>query len=86
MATDLHALRAQTHDRSSIADVLPTMTMPCLLFTGDADPRFPKVKECLASLPNGTFFSLSGCGHVAACARSDLVLPHMSAFLAKINQ
>ena len=34
LANDLYALRALTQDRSSSADVLPSMTMPCLLICG----------------------------------------------------
>jgi pimeloyl-ACP methyl ester carboxylesterase len=83
---DLKALFALTLDRPSIADVLPTMSMPCLLFVGDADPRLPKVRDCREHIANVTFFSLPECGHVAACARSDLVLPHLSSFLAKVDQ
>jgi pimeloyl-ACP methyl ester carboxylesterase len=86
MANDLDALLALTQDRTSLAGVLPEMAMPCLLFSGESDPRLPRVQECLQSLANGTFFSLPACDHVAAFARSDLVLPHVSAFLAKARQ
>jgi hypothetical protein len=37
-------------------------------------------------LGDGTFFSLPECDHVAAFARSDLVLPHVTEFLAKVGQ
>jgi pimeloyl-ACP methyl ester carboxylesterase len=40
--SDLPALGAMTQDRSSIADVLPGMKMPCLLFAGDAGPALRK--------------------------------------------
>jgi pimeloyl-ACP methyl ester carboxylesterase len=84
MANDLDALLALTQDRTSLADVLPTMSMPCLLFSGETDPRLPRVQECARGLANGTFFSLPGCDHVAAFARSDLVLPHVITFLSKV--
>jgi pimeloyl-ACP methyl ester carboxylesterase len=86
IANDLDALLALTQDRTSLADVLPTLSMPCLLFSGESDPRLPQVQKCLQGLANGTFFSLPACDHVAAIARSDLVLPHVIAFLAKIRQ
>jgi len=38
---DLKALLALTVDRESLADILPTMRMPCLLFVGEIDPRLP---------------------------------------------
>jgi len=85
LANDLKALSVLTQDRVSIADVLPTMSLPCLLFAGEADPRLLQVRECAKSLINGSFFSLPGCDHVAALARSDLVLPRLSAFLAKVR-
>lgn len=83
IVTDVHALRAQTQDRSSIADVLSTMTMPCLLFAGETEPRLSHVQACLQHMPNGTFFVVPGCDHVGTWARSDLVLPHVTTFLAQ---
>jgi len=83
MATDLQALRAQTQDRPSIADVLPTMAMPCLLFVGETEPRLPDVQVCLQHMPTATFFVVPGCGHFGAWARSDVVLPHVMTFLAQ---
>jgi pimeloyl-ACP methyl ester carboxylesterase len=83
LANDLEASRALTQDRASNAAALPSMTMPCLVFVGEDDPRLPKVKECASALPSAAFFSLPGCDHLAAFARSDLVLPHAKAFLSK---
>ena len=85
LANDLKALLALTQDRVSMAEVLPTMLMPCLLFVGESDPRFAKVQQCARYLPNATFFSLPECDHVAGGARSDLVLPHVTTFLAKVR-
>lgn len=86
LANDLKALLVLTQDRASLADVLPMMAMPCLLFAGDSDPRLPQVHECLNGLSNGTFFSVPASDHLASFARSDLVLPHVSAFLAELRQ
>jgi pimeloyl-ACP methyl ester carboxylesterase len=85
-ANDLEAALALTQDRGSMAEILSTMTMPCLLFVGEADPRFSMVQECIEQLPNGRLFSLPKCGHVDGFARSDLVLPHVVEFLAKAGQ
>jgi pimeloyl-ACP methyl ester carboxylesterase len=84
LANDLDALRALTQDRESNADVLPSMTMPCLLFAGELDPRFAQVRQCASSLPGATFFSLPGCDHGAVTERRDLVLPHLKSFLSKV--
>jgi pimeloyl-ACP methyl ester carboxylesterase len=85
MMTNLDALRAQTQDRSSIADVLPTMTMPCLLFAGETEPRLPSVQRCLQHMPNVTFFVVPGCDHMGAWAASDVVLPQVTTFLAQYH-
>jgi len=85
LANDLDALQALTQDRESNADVLPSMTMPCLLFAGELDPRLAKVKECASSLPSPTFFTLPECDHITALVRSDLVIPHIKDFLSKVG-
>lgn len=82
-ATDLHALRAQTQDRESIAEALSTMSMPCLLFAGEREPRLSQIQSCVQQLPQGTFFMIPGCDHIGAWARSDVVLPHVTTFLAQ---
>jgi len=85
LTNDLDALQALTHDREFNADVLPSMTMPCLLFAGELDPRLAKVKECASALPSPTFFTLPECDHITALVRSDLVIPHIKAFLSKVG-
>jgi len=86
MLNDLEALRALTQDRPSLADALPNISMPCMIFVGDVDPRFPMVKKCVEQLPSAAFFSLPGLGHIAACARSELVLPNIRRFLAGLGE
>ena len=83
LLNDLVALRALTQDRPSIADTLPNISVPCMIFVGEADPRLPMVRQCVQQWPNAVYFSLPDCDHVAACARSDLVLPHIRDFLTK---
>lgn len=82
-ANDLRAMLALSNDRTDFSEVLSTMTMPSLLFVGEDDPRLALMRQCAAALRDATFFSLPGCGHFAAWARSDLVLPHITAFLTK---
>jgi len=60
--------------------------MPCLLFVGEDDPRFARVQECVNVLPNATFFALPGCDHIAGLARSELVVPHVRAFLGGLGR
>lgn len=80
---DIQALAAAMHDRDSLEAVMPTMTMPSLLYVGEADPRFPKVQECVKSMPNTTFLSIPDLNHSQANMRSDLVLPHVIKFLSE---
>ena len=86
LGNDLQALAAAMHDRDSLEDVMPTMTMPCFLFVGEDDPRFPKVEECAKHMPNVTVVSIPGLNHSQANMRSDLVLPHITKFLQAVSE
>lgn len=70
----------------SASEVLPRMALPCLLFVGEADPRYLSVKECASRMPNASFFSLPGLDHVPAGLRIDLTMPHIKEFLARVNK
>jgi pimeloyl-ACP methyl ester carboxylesterase len=67
-------------------DVLPTMTMPVLLFDGEADAFYSGVKECVKSIPNATFISFPGLDHADIGVRKDLVLPDITKFLKKVGE
>jgi pimeloyl-ACP methyl ester carboxylesterase len=67
-------------------DVLPTMTMPVLLFVGETDSFYPGVKECAKSIPNATYISFPGIDHAELEFRKDLVLPYITDFLKKVIQ
>lgn len=70
---------------SSKADkALPLFTMPCLLFVGEADPRYLWTKECASRMPNASFISFPGLNHGQGLARIDLVLPHVKRFLSSV--
>ncbi|MGI8551525.1 MAG: alpha/beta fold hydrolase [Dehalococcoidia bacterium] len=77
---------AALRDSPNLDDILRTMTMPCLVFSGDADFVYAGVKECVRHMPNVTFVSLPGLNHGQAIQRSDLVLPHVTTFLAEASQ
>jgi pimeloyl-ACP methyl ester carboxylesterase len=85
LANDLQALAAAAQERPALEDVLPTMTMPCLLLVGEADVRYPAVQECTKHMAHATLVSLPGCNHVTGFVRSDLVLPHVTQFLATVR-
>jgi pimeloyl-ACP methyl ester carboxylesterase len=89
LANDAQALiayRIQRLASPGFAQVLPRMTMPCLVFAGEADPVYPANKEFVARMPNATFFSLPGLNHPEAFFRSDLVLPRVRQFLRTLTR
>ena len=87
LANDVEAMiayRVKRLEHPGFTEVLPTMTMPCLLYVGEADTRYAGVKACKADMPNVTFVSLPGLNHVEGFFRRDLVLPHITQFLATV--
>jgi pimeloyl-ACP methyl ester carboxylesterase len=84
IANDAMALEACRADSLGFASVLPTMTMPCLVYAGSADPIYPVVEATVAEMPRVTVFTLPGLSHAEAFLRSDLVLPHVTQFLDSV--
>ena len=72
-------------DRPGLEDILPTLLMPCCLYAGELDPIHTEVEACSRIIPEVTFFSLLGLNHCEAFARSELVLPRVTAFLKALN-
>ena len=66
-----------------MGDVLPTMTMPCLLYVGESDGSYQRMKDCMQQLPNATFTSFPGLDHRQTSAAGHLVTPHVTEFLKK---
>ena len=66
----------------SFAATLPTMTMPCLVYT-TADADFTATRAWVAQMPNATFFEMGG-NHLIS--DSDLELSNGKAFLAQVQQ
>ncbi len=81
LANDLVALRVLTQDRDDIADVLPTMTMPSLVFCGELDPRLAQARKAASGMPNATFLGLPGCDHVGTTRRTEIIIPRIEALL-----
>jgi pimeloyl-ACP methyl ester carboxylesterase len=86
LTNDAVALEACRVDSLGFADVLPTMTMPCLLYAGSADTIHSVAEATVAEMPNAQFFTLPGLGHAECLFRSDLVLPRVSGFLRSVAQ
>ncbi len=84
LASDPESLIASSielRDFTGIEEVLPTMTMPCLLFMGEEDGLYPDAKEAARHMPNVTFVSFPGLNHGQTSQSSHLVLPHVFEFL-----
>lgn len=80
-AAALAAVRLARLGDQGVEDALPRMTMPCLVFCGEADAFYSGAKECVQNLPNATWVSLPGLNHGQAFEGGDLVLPHVTRFL-----
>jgi pimeloyl-ACP methyl ester carboxylesterase len=85
-ANDLRALSALTKDRPDNSAVIPLVTMPCLVFVGEADTMYEDVKHCAEQLPNANFVSLPGLDHGQGFRYSQDSLPHVKEFLKDVNQ
>ncbi len=73
------------NDRPDLSKSLTRMKMPTLIYAGDEDFRYQGVKDCVRVLPNAEWLSIPGLDHLAGMSRSDLVLPHICAFLDRVN-
>lgn len=85
-ANDLEALHALTQDRPDNSDIIPTLTMPCLVFAGEEDTMYEDIKRSAEQLPNAEFLSLPGLNHGQAVRFSQDSLPRVKSFLARVNQ
>jgi len=86
LANDPVAIEASLVDQQGFADTLPTMTMPCLVYAGSADPMYSLVEETVAEMPNVTFFSLPDIKHSEGLFQRDLVVPRVVEFLARVDE
>lgn len=86
LANDTEALAAlvlSTEWRASLEYALPDMTVPCLIFVGEADPNYAGANRCARRMHNVEFISFPGLRHLEVISQSHLVLPHITKFLAK---
>jgi pimeloyl-ACP methyl ester carboxylesterase len=72
--------------RLGFENVLPTLTIPCLVFAGERDVDHGAARKASELIPNSTFVSLPGLDHAQAAYRGDLTLPHILKFLAEVRQ
>ena len=65
-----------------MVDILPTLSLPCLLYVGEEDTkRHSRAIDCAEIMQNAVFVSLPGLDHAGAFVRKDIVLPPVLKFL-----
>jgi pimeloyl-ACP methyl ester carboxylesterase len=84
LANDTDAFIALTEGlvkSPALDDVLSTMRMPCLLFVGENDGSFPRVRECSAEMPNAKLVTFLGFNHAGTFFQSGAVIAEVRTFL-----
>jgi pimeloyl-ACP methyl ester carboxylesterase len=88
-ANDLDALIAASPpvmQPVAVLDALETIELPCLLYGGELDEESCRdAAEFASQMPNATVVALPGVGHMEPLWRTDLVLPFVREFLAKVG-
>jgi pimeloyl-ACP methyl ester carboxylesterase len=88
LAADAEALTAALRagfSYPSLADALPALHVPALIYCGTNDDPDPKARSA-DELPDATFVAIAGLDHAAGFYRRDLALPHVTTFLARLLQ
>ena len=89
LANDPEALIASLRAPRGLAGIeqlLLDMTLPCLLYVGEADSFYPGAQEGVKSMPNARFVSFPGLNHSQTSQASHLVVPHVTQFLHEVIQ
>jgi pimeloyl-ACP methyl ester carboxylesterase len=89
LANDPEALIASLRAPRSLAGIeqlLLDMTLPCLLYVGEADSFYPGAQEGVKYMPNARFVSFPGLNHTQTSQASHLVVPHVTQFLHDVIQ
>ncbi len=68
----------------SLADVLSTMSMPCLVYTGEYD-ELQHVKKYVQQMPNASLFVVPGRRHSDTSLAVDVLVPRALEFLATVK-
>jgi pimeloyl-ACP methyl ester carboxylesterase len=88
LANDVEALRAARRNALAEPDLEPdavaNIRVPALIYAGTLDDPEPKERAAIL-LTNASYAPLEGLDHAAAFGRSDLVLPLVQWFLARVG-
>jgi pimeloyl-ACP methyl ester carboxylesterase len=63
---------------------LAGITAPCFLYCGDQDPFHSGMQKSVEFIQRARFLSMEGFNHITAFAKSEYVLPYISAFLRAV--
>ena len=72
-------------DWPGVADDLPMLDMPTLMFVGEQDRMQPWVEEDAAAIPNVNYVCCPAVDHTGAFDRSDLAGPPVVEFLSELS-
>jgi pimeloyl-ACP methyl ester carboxylesterase len=79
----LSAMTKASHKWPGIGDILGKITLPCLIYAGEADPLCTGAREGASSIPGARFIGLPGLDHFGALFAGGTILPHVKKFLAE---
>ena len=65
---------------------LENLTIPCLLYAGEADEDYVLLRANAARIPQSKLLCLPALDHLQTFVRSDLVLPHIRRFLLALGE
>jgi pimeloyl-ACP methyl ester carboxylesterase len=89
LSQDLEALIAYCsfYENIGMADYLPKLRTPCLLYAGEEDPYNHSIaKDCAEIMRCAEFLSLPGLNHLGAITQSSVVITHVLTFLEKVTK
>ncbi|ETX05690.1 alpha/beta fold hydrolase [Candidatus Entotheonella palauensis] len=84
LSNDVAALIAQRMQRKEplgFDDMLPALSIPCLLVVGEAEPSYAHIKASSRLMPNAAFVSLPGLGHIGSFLNRAELVRHIRQFL-----
>lgn len=89
LTADTEALAAARQQRLLEPDLpeeaLAAIRAPTLLYAGTLDDPDP-VQRAASLIPHATFVALEGLDHAQTLSRSDVILPHVLKFLARVEE
>jgi pimeloyl-ACP methyl ester carboxylesterase len=89
LANDFTALLAclkASEEWPAAKDILPRITIPCLVIAGEADGCHADARQCVEHMPKAEFVSLPGVHHNPAEYRAELIIPYIKEFLVAVKR